>query len=67
MLHPFHFAILDADEREARGALTVADIGTAGDVFGVRGFGDVVGNDGVLSGRDGRLENSGDDVLLVGR
>ncbi len=52
---------------EARGALAVADIGAAGDVFGVDAVGDVVGNDGVLGGRGGGFEDGGDDVLFVGR
>src|ERR1019366_7932007 len=45
----------------------IADIGAAGDVFGIRAVGDEVGNDGALGGRGGRFEDAGDDVLFVGR
>src|ERR1039458_7488308 len=67
VVHPLDFAGLHVEDGKARGALGVADIGPAGNVFGVDAVGDEVGDDGVLGGRGGRIENARDDVLFVRR
>src|ERR1035437_6535990 len=67
VIHPFHLAGLHVEDGEARSALGVADIGAAGEVFGVSAVADEVGNDGAFGGRGGRFEDARDDVLFVGR
>src|ERR1035441_7556477 len=67
VIHPPDFAGLHVEDGEAGRALGIADIGAAGDVFGVGAVGDEVGDDGALGGRGGRFEDARDHVLFVGR
>ena len=63
---PRGLAGLEIQDREQPAILRVADVGAAGDVFGVAALGDVVRHDGVLRA-GGPLGDEHEHVRVVGR
>ncbi len=66
VIHPFHFACLHAQDREARQALLIAHLAARRDVFGVAGFGHKIRHNRELRSRC-RLMYARDHVFFVRR